>query len=309
MRRDFLRRGLAAAGLGASLARPSWATSVSMDRLDFQAACQALEARLGAQIGVFALNTENQMQLGYRADQRFAMCSTFKLLLAAAVLARIDAGQLRPDQRLRYGPRDLLPHAPVTGALLSGGSQSASLTVAELCAAILVHSDNPAANLLLPLVGGPPGLTRFAREQGDPITRLDRIEPALNSNEPEDPRDSSTPAAFVGLMDRILGTVLSEELRQQLLVWMNASETGLRRLRAGAPQGWPAADKTGTGARGAVNDVTVFFPPSQAPVLMAVFMSGSTQPLAALEAAHAELATRALAELIKSGSAAPLTSS
>lgn len=310
MRRSFLKRGLAGGSLllglpGALHAAPAW------QPLDFDAACRALEARLGGQIGVFALDTGSQARLAYRADQRFAMCSTFKLLLAAAVLARIDAGQLRPDQRLRYGPRDLVPHAPVTGALLEGGSQSASLTVAALCEAILVHSDNPAANLLLPLVGGPPGLTRFAREQGDVITRLDRIEPALNSNEPGDPRDCSTPEAFVGLLDRLLGSALSDELRQQLLVWMNASETGLRRLRAGAPQDWPAADKTGTGARGAVNDVAVFFPPQRAPILMAVFMSGSSQPLAALEAAHAELATRALAQLSRDGAAAvaPLTSS
>jgi beta-lactamase class A len=130
------------------------------------------------------------------------------------------------------------------------------------------------------------------------VTRLDRIEPALNSNLPDDPRDTSTPAGFVGLMDRLLGSdYLSGESRQQLLVWMNASQTGLERLRAGAPLDWPAGDKTGTGPNGAVNDVAIFFPPKQAPILMAVFMSGSSKPVSELSAVHAELAALVLKRL------------
>jgi len=290
------RRWLLQAGLGLSLPlalpQPSWAAE-SLAEL-----CQRLEQQSGGQVGVFALHTGSRRQFAYRAEQRFAMCSTFKLLLAGAVLARIDAGQLRHDQRMRFGPRDLVPHAPVTGALLESGTLSASMTVLDLCAAILLESDNPAANLLLPLVGGPPGLTRFFRELGDVETRLDRVEPALNSNLPEDPRDTSTPASFVGLMERLLcSDFLSEASRQQLLVWMNETETGLGRLRGGAPQDWPAGDKTGTGANGAVNDAAIFFPPKQAPILMVVFMRGSSRPVPELNAVHAELSSRVLASL------------
>ncbi len=255
------------------------------------ARCAALQQGVGGQIGVFALHTGSRAQFGFQADQRFAMCSTFKLLLAAAVLAKVDSGRLDLNQRIRFGPRDLVPHAPVTGELLQAGSVSASLSVGELCAAILLVSDNPAANLLLPLVGGPAGLTRFLRELGDTVTRLDRIEPALNGNLPDDPRDTSSAASYVWLMERLLcSEFFSGELRQQLLVWMNASETGLQRLRAGAPQDWPAGDKTGTGANGAANDVAIFFPPQQAPILMAVFMTGSNRPASELNAVHATLA-------------------
>ncbi len=287
------RRWLLQAGLSLALPQAAWAGGESLPEL-----CQRLEQQCGGQIGLFALHTGSRRQLAYRAEQRFAMCSTFKLLLAGAVLARIDAGQLRHDQRVRFGPRDLVPHAPVTGALLASGTVSASLTVLDLCAAILLESDNPAANLLLPLVGGPPGLTRFFRELGDTETRLDRIEPALNSNLPGDPRDSSTPASFVGLMERLLcSDTLSDASRQQLLIWMNETETGLGRLRAGAPKDWPAGDKTGTGPRGAVNDVAIFFPPQQSPILMAVFMQGSSWEVKALNALHAELAGKVLADL------------
>ncbi|MCV2358748.1 class A beta-lactamase [Paucibacter sp. TC2R-5] len=294
MMRKIQRRLILLAGLPLPLT--GLAAPQAEDSL--QARCAALQTQIGGQIGVFALHTGSRAQFGFQAEQRFAMCSTFKLLLAAAVLAKVDSGRLDLNQRVRFGPRDLVPHAPVTGELLQAGSVSASLSVGELCAAMLELSDNPAANLLLPLVGGPAGLTRFLRELGDTVTRLDRIEPALNSNLPDDARDTSTAASYVGLMEHLLcSDYFSGELRQQLLVWMNASETGLQRLRAGAPQDWPAGDKTGSGANGAVNDVAIFFPPKQAPILMAVFMTGSTQSLAALNAVHAELATLVLSHL------------
>lgn len=268
---------------------------------DLQQRCAALQDRVGGRIGVFALHTGTRQQFGFQAEQRFAMCSTFKLLLAGAVLAKVDSGRLDLNQRVRFGPRDLLPHAPVTGELLKSGSVSAALSVGELCAAMLEVSDNPAANLLLPLVGGPAGLTRSLRELGDTVTRLDRIEPALNSNLPDDPRDTATPASFGGLMERLLcSDFLSEELRHQLLVWMNSSTTGLQRLRAGAPPDWPAGDRSGTGPNGAVNNVAIFFPPKQAPVLLVVFMSGSDKSLSELNAVHAELARLVLAELVPS---------
>lgn len=294
-RRGFCLVGFSLAGVSLpSISLPSLAYA----QADLQQRCLALQQRVGGRIGLYALHTATREEFAFQAEQRFAMCSTFKLLLAAAVLAKVDSGRLELTQRIRFGPRDLVPHAPVTGALLEGGSVSASLTVADLCAAILLESDNPAANLLLPLVGGPAGLTRFLRELGDMVTRLDRIEPALNSNLPDDPRDTSTPAGFVGLMDRLLGSdYLSGESRQQLLVWMNTSQTGLERLRAGAPLDWPAGDKTGTGPNGAVNDVAIFFPPKQAPILMAVFMSGSSKPLSELNAVHAELAALVLKRL------------
>ncbi|MCV2353856.1 class A beta-lactamase [Paucibacter sp. B2R-40] len=291
MMKKIQRRLILLAGLPlplSSLATPEAEASL-------QARCAALQTQIGGQIGVFALHTGSRAQFAFQAEQRFAMCSTFKLLLAAAVLAKVDSGRLDLNQRVRFGPRDMVDHAPVTGSLLQAGSVSASLNVGELCSAMLEVSDNPAANLLLPLVGGPAGLTRFMRELGDMVTRLDRIEPALNSNLPNDPRDSSTAASFVGLMERLLcSDFFSGELRQQLLVWMNASETGLQRLRAGAPKDWPAGDKTGSGANGAVNDVAIFFPPKQAPILLAVFMTGSNQPVAALNVVHAELATLVL---------------
>jgi len=67
-------------------------------------------------------------------------------------------------------------------------------------AAAIEHSDNTAANLLLRTVGGPAAVTAYLRALGDPVTRLDRNEPALNEAKPGDVRDTTTPSALARYM-------------------------------------------------------------------------------------------------------------
>jgi beta-lactamase class A len=214
------------------------------------------------------------------------MCSSFKWLLAAAIQKRVEEGQLKSDQVIRYSAKALLSHSPRTEAHLRDGG----MTVDDLCAAVVEASDNGGANLLLARVGGPQGLTRFLRSIGDTVTRLDRNEPGLNSNIAGDPRDTSTPDAMVGTMQRILtGDVLKPASREKLLDWLRKSETGANRLRAGLPRDWAVGDKTGTGVRGAVVDNAIIWPPGRPPILAAAYLSGSGKPLKDLEAAHAEM--------------------
>lgn len=241
-----------------------------------------IEARAGGRVGVFALDTGRGQHLAHRADERFAMCSTFKWVLAAAVLARVDRGELSLVERVPYGEEDLLEHAPVTRAHVAEGS----MPLEALAHASVTVSDNAAANLLLGQVDGPQGLTRFVRGCGDQVTRLDRTEPSLNESAPGDPRDTTTPRAMVGLMQRILcGEVLRPASRARLLGWLRACETGKARLRAGLPADWTAGDKTGTGPRGAVNDLAILWPPGRAPILVAAYMNDTRGG----DAAHAEI--------------------
>ncbi len=79
------------------------------------------------------------------------MCSTFKLLLAAAVLHRVDKGEENLDRLIAYGKADILPHAPVAQANLAKGG----LTVARLAEAVIEDSDNTCANKLIAALGGP----------------------------------------------------------------------------------------------------------------------------------------------------------
>ena len=243
---------------------------------------------------MYALDTANGRYLAHRPDERFALCSTFKWVLAAAILAQTDRGRMSLSDRIAYGPDDLIDHAPITKANLAKGS----MTFAELAEAAVTVSDNTAANLLLARLGGPAAFTEFARSIGDSVTRLDRNEPALNSNDVGDVRDTTSPRAMVDLMRSVLcGESLLPNSRTLLLAWLRACKTGDDRLRAGLPKAWIVGDKTGSGRRGAVNDVAIAFPSHRAPILIAAYLSGSSAKLSALRAAHADIGRRVAHEL------------
>jgi beta-lactamase class A len=249
-----------------------------------------IERELGGRVGVFAYLPKRDWTLAHRADERFAMCSTFKWALAAAILQRVEAGQLSLEQPLPFGQGDLLEWAPVTRAQLQAQTE-ASLSIAELCHAAITVSDNTAANLLLQQIDGPPGLTTFFREMGDEVSRLDRSEPMLNMNTAGDPQDTTSPRAMAQLLHTVLSTdALNLSSRQTLTEWLIQTETGAARLKAGLPEGTKLGHKTGGGNRGAVNDVGVFWLASGEPCYIASYLSGSDKPMSVLEAAHAQIA-------------------
>lgn len=228
----------------------------------------ALEHQRGGRLGVAILDTGNGQRITYRADERFLMCSTFKLLAASAVLARVDQGAEKLDRRVVFGKDVLLSYAPVT-SLHAGGT---GMTIAELCEAAITVSDNTAANLLLSSLGGPSAITAFVRRMGDDVTRLDRTEPELNVSSPGDIRDTTTPNAMLAdLQGLLLGDVLSRPSREQLTTWLRATSTGKDTLRAGLPAGWTAGDKTGSGSHGERNDVAIVWPPNRKPLLIAAY--------------------------------------
>ncbi|HEY9109848.1 MAG TPA: class A beta-lactamase [Roseateles sp.] len=257
----------------------------------------ALERSAQGRLGFFAIDTGSGRSMAHRADERFATASTFKILLAARVAQGVDGGRWRWDDDLALHEKDRVPHSPAFDRLLSRGRA----TLGELCAGIVIESDNPCANVLLRhCCDGPAGLTTWLRAQGDAVTRLDRWETELNENAPGDPRDSSTPRAFAKTLQRLLlGEGLSRASQARLWVDLQASRTGLKRLRAGAPEGWRVIDKTGTGSRGAVNDVALVFPPGgRAPWVVVALQSDSPASNEDLSAVHAA----AMAQLVKAWS-------
>ena len=256
--------------LGASALLLPGAARAAEDRYDPSGRRIAeMEKNLGLRIGVAALDTGNGNSIFYRENERALMCSTFKLMLVAATLERVDAGQEHLDRVVHYQKSDLLEYAPETSKNLAHG-----MSVKALCAAAVTLSDNTAANLLFTGAGGPEGLTRFARDLGDSRTRFDRIETALNV--PDGEKDTTMPSAMLAnLRDILLGDTLSAASRKQLTDWMIACSTGLTRLRAGLPPGWRAGDKTGSGS-GQLNDVAILWPPgNRAPVLVCAYTAGN----------------------------------
>lgn len=251
-----------------------------------KASIAALEKETGGRIGLAVLDTRTDSLFWWRGEESFPMCSTFKLLLAAHILTRVDRGEEKRDRAVPITEADLLDYAPFAKTRV--GSVA---TIKELAKAAITLSDNSAANLLLAASGGPKGLTAFVRKMGDHSTRLDRTEPTLNEAKPGDLRDTTTPVAMLALMNKLLiGGALSEASCALLLGWMAASETGKAKLRAGLPTGWRAADKTGSGQNGSDNDVGLFWPPNAKPLLVTSYLTGSNHTSAELAAIHARIA-------------------
>lgn len=239
---------------------------------------ERLEGQSGGRLGVCVLQTSTGLRDVYRGDERFPMCSTFKALAAAAVLARVDAGKEQLTRRVMFDASAVVANSPVTEKRAGDGG----MTLAEICEAAVTRSDNTAGNLMLADVGGPSGLTAFVRTLGDEVTRLDRNEPSLNEALPGDPRDTTTPNAMASNFKALLfgAEALSAASREQLTAWLVANKTGDARLRAGFPNKWRVGDKTGSGERGTTNDVAVVWPAGGAPVIVAAYLTGAVVPTA-----------------------------
>lgn len=246
-----------ATALGLARAAPAAAEDAS--------ALADLERRHGGRLGVFAQDVGSGATFAHRADERFLLCSTFKGVLAACVLARVDAGRDRLDARVPYGARDLVEPSPVARAHLAEGA----LSVEALCLAVLHVSDNAAANLLLARVGGPPALTAYARSLGDRTSRFDRYEPEAGRRSGD--KDTTTPRAIATTARTLLlGEALRPASRALLERGMAQNSVGLHRLRAGLPADWAVADRTGTGA-GECNDYALVRRPGRPPLVVAAY--------------------------------------
>ncbi|MBU9617210.1 PenA family class A beta-lactamase [Burkholderia multivorans] len=256
-----------ALSLGACAARDATVSDAASPVGAAPASFAALERAAGGRLGVCAIDTATGRRALHRADERFPFCSTFKAMLAAAVLAQSVAHPGLLQQRVTYGRSDLVNYSPVTERHVDTG-----MTVAELCAATIQYSDNTAANELMKRIGGPAAVTAYARSIGDDTFRLDRWETELNTALPGDLRDTTTPAAMAAsLRVLVLGDALPLAQRAQLIEWLRGNKVGDKRIRAGVPTGWRVGDKTGTGDYGTTNDAGVLWPPSRAPIVLAVY--------------------------------------
>ncbi|MDF2998351.1 MAG: beta-lactamase [Xanthobacteraceae bacterium] len=280
------------AGLGVlATTRPIRAAATLQARLQDELA--RLETQSGGRLGVAVIDIASGAQAGHRATERFPMCSTFKMLASAAILARCDAGKDTLGRRVRYEKKDLVDNSPFTEKHLADG-----MTLEELCEASMIVSDNTAVNLMLETIGGPAGMTAYFRTLGDAVTRLDRIETMMSESKPGDPRDTTSPEAMAGNVRRlVLEDALSPTSRQLLTDWLIANRTGDDRLRAGLPAGWRAAEKTGSGGYGTTNDVGIFWPPGRPPVIISTYLTQSTLPRVGQNATLASVARAVAAAL------------
>ncbi|GAB4583747.1 class A beta-lactamase [Nocardia sp. IFM 10818] len=230
-----------------------------------------LERQFDARLGVYALATGTGATLTHRTDESFAFCSTFKALATAAVLQRNPLSHL--DTVVTYTEADLMKSSFITRDHVATG-----MTIRDLCDAAVRYSDGTAGNLLLRDLGGPERLTEYTRTLGDSVTRMDRVEPLITEATPGDPRDTTTPRALgTDFQKLVLGDALPEDKRAFLRDLLERSLTGAQRIRAGLPQDWTVADKTGTGDYGTLNDIAIAWPPGSAPLVIAIMSSKSAK--------------------------------
>lgn len=246
-----------------------------------------VEARLQSRLGVSIRDIESGRTWSHRAEERFPMCSTFKALAAAAVLARVDRGEDRLDRRIVFPASEVVTYSPVTKEHVG----EPGMTIGDICAAAVATSDNTAGNLMLKAIGGPEGLTRFLRGIGDTVSRLDRWETELNEGTPGDPRDTTSPAALSATMEKlVLGSTLSARSRDQLAAWLVGNKVGDTKVRAGLPRDWKVGDKTGGGGFGTNNDTGIIWPPGRKPIVFTILTTETKASFEDKNAGMAEIA-------------------
>lgn len=244
------------------------------------------ESQLNGRVGYTVLDlTSGNILENYRAKERFPMMSTFKVLLCAAVLSRVDNGQEQLDRRIKYNQNDLIEYSPITEQHITDG-----MTVGELCEATITMSDNTAANLLLTTIGGPQKLTEFLRKTGDKTSRLDRNEPTLNEALSGDERDTTTPEAMAKTLHELLtGKTLTASSQQQLMDWMIADKVAQPLLRSVLPTGWFIADKTGAGKHGSRGIIAVMGPDKNSARIIVIYLTENKATITELNKYIAEI--------------------
>ncbi|MFK7834838.1 MAG: class A beta-lactamase [Sulfitobacter sp.] len=253
-----------------------------------------LEHRIDARIGVVVHDSATGWYWGHRQDERFLMASTFKQVLCGAVLDRVAQTGGTLEVTLPVTAADILSFAPLTKEQVGK-----AVSLSTLCHATLDKSDNTAANLLLNWLGGPPAVTAFLRAMGDETTRLDRVEPDLNTFAPGDPRDTTTPAAMVAVWRAmLLGPALITAHRTRLKHWMENGSVMQNLIRASTPSGWGIADKSGGGRHHTRNLVAMITPPGKAPYFAAIYVSDTPATWATRNAAVARIGA-AIMDVIK----------
>jgi beta-lactamase class A len=287
-RRGFLSATAALAATACGRTASVAAADAGPERFDLS----GLETREGGRLGFVAKDMGTGRVLASRGEERFVYCSTFKMYLAAATLLRVQAGEERLDRTIPITRADMINHAPITEPAIGS-----SLSVEALMKGTVEVSDNPAANILLKAMGGLEPMQAFYRGIGDATTRVDRFEPEMNRLDGD--KDTIRPLQSLANLQTLLidaDTPLSETSKALLLQWMFDSPTGVGRIKAGVPDGWRVAHKTGTGGYGPTNDIGVLYPPSGAPVILAAYYhAASDDPKN--EAVIAEATRMALAEL------------
>ncbi|KAA6405572.1 class A beta-lactamase [Candidatus Tokpelaia sp.] len=244
------------------------------------------EKFLQARIGIAVLDKAGGIIAAWRAYEHFPLNSTYKPLLCAALLHKVDKGALDLSDKVRFDKSRLVSYSPVTQNFIT----PAAMDWRQLCRAAVEFSDNTAANLILAALGGPGEFNRFLRNMGDNITQLDHFEPDLNHIKPGDKRDSTMPVAIGRTLQQLVfGDILQPQSRRQLTQWLLNDKVADELLRSVLPPQWKIADKTGAGDYGSRSIISIIWPQKREPLLIAIYITATKASIAQTNAAIARI--------------------
>lgn len=250
-----------------------FASTQSSNTFTPQKELNSLEKNFSGKIGVYAIDTNNNQVISHRGDERFPIQSTLKLISAAALLKQSDTDKNLLHEKIIYTEKDLIPWHPITGKYISTG-----MTLEALAEAAVTYSDNPAVNLIIRKLGGPKAITAFAGSIGNKSFNVEHYDGYMNSA-PNSNQDTATPKDMALSLQKLTLSpdVLTAGQQAMLVTWMQNNTTGYRRIRAGTPNGWTVADKTGSGDYGIANDIGLLWSPYCKPIVLAIYTQQDKQ--------------------------------
>lgn len=237
--------------LFAFLAQPVMAAT-SPNLVSLERELHVMLASLPSEYGIAAVDMRDGSTVAVNGDKPFPMASTVKVAVAAAYLSQVDHNRRSMDD-------------------IIGGRRAAKLL--EL---MIIHSDNPATDLLLANLGGPQGIQDWLTFHKLSGIRIDRNIARLlrERGHLNDWQDVSTPLAMTNLLVKLHGNeVLTPSSRAILFELMSRVRTGTKRIRGLLPAGTRVEDKTGT-LNGITNDVGFITMPDGHRIAIAVFAKG-----------------------------------
>lgn len=261
---------------------------------------QISQAALG-RVGVKATVLETGESVTLNGNQQFPMQSVYKFPIAMAVLARVDQGKLKLDQKIRVETSDVLQGSRI----LDLKSQGMEFSLAQLLKYMVSESDNTASDVLLKQVGEPRIVTEYLRGLGVNDIVVANTEKELAQDTAVQYRNYATPDAAVVLLRAFHeGKGLSKSSQALLLQLMTETTTGPKRIKGLLPEGTVVAHKTGTsstvnGVTAATNDVGLVTLPNGRHMAIAVFVSDSAANDAVREEVIAKVALAAWDEWSK----------
>lgn len=230
-------------------------------------AIDKIEKKYDANVGMYALNTQNGEELSFNEDKRFTYASTLKAVSSAMLLEKVPSNKL--DKKIHISKDDIVTYSPVLEKYVDK-----EITLKKLIEANMLYSDNTANNKVIDELGGYKEVKKRLVDLGDTMTYPSRKEPDLNLYTPKDKRDTTTPLAFGKTLNKlIIDGNLSKSNKDFLMNLMLKNKSGDTLIKDGAPSDFKVMDKSGQAVTyGSRNDVAFIYPKGQdKPIILVIF--------------------------------------